>query len=142
MKLEGHFSLDELAALVEMPKRRIRFYIQCGLVNRPCGDSPRTAFYTMEHLEQLLFVRKWQRAGVSLERIRELLTGGHDEGLRQKPRGSGDVEVWSRLIVSDGVELHLEPSRAGLSPEQVQSLFRTIMDAYECVQNPGVEQNE
>jgi len=136
---ERHFSLDQLASLVEMPKRRVRFYIQSGLVDRPQGSSPRTAYYTTRHLEQLLAVRKWQRAGVSLERIRELISGRED-ALPPKPRGAGDVEVWSRLVVNDGVELHIEPGRAGLSPEQVRSLFRTVMDAYKRIR--GTEDSD
>ena len=33
------------------------------------------ARYGARHLEQLLQIRKWTAAGVSLERIRELVTG-------------------------------------------------------------------
>ena len=67
-------SLDELAALVDLPKRTVRYYIQLGLVDRPDGET-RAARYGTRHVEQLLQVRKWSDAGVSLERIRELLSG-------------------------------------------------------------------
>ncbi|RME81837.1 MAG: MerR family transcriptional regulator [Zetaproteobacteria bacterium] len=127
---ERRFSLDELSALAEMPKRRVRFYIQEGLVDRPYGDSPRTAYYTTRHLEQLLAIRKWQRAGLSLGRIRELLRASEEGAPPPKPRGAGEVEVWSHLVVDDGVELHIEPRRAGLSPEQVRRLFREVMRLY------------
>ena len=40
------------------------------------------------------------------------------------------VEVWSHLVVADGVELTLEPSRAGLTPEQVRAFFRAVTQAY------------
>ena len=33
----------------------------------------------------------------------------------------------SHLYVGDGIELHIEPGRAGLSPEQVGSLFQEFM---------------
>lgn len=33
------FTLEELCALVEMDKRKIRFYIQKGLVDRPEGTG-------------------------------------------------------------------------------------------------------
>ena len=40
MKVEGpKFSIDELCALVEMNKRKIRFYIQKGLLDRPEGTG-------------------------------------------------------------------------------------------------------
>jgi hypothetical protein len=40
------------------------------------------------------------------------------------------VEVWSHLVVADGVELTLEPGRAGLTPEQVRAFFRSVTQAY------------
>lgn len=46
------------------------------------------------------------------------------------PRRAGTVEVWSHLVVADGVELTLEPGRAGLTPEQVRAFFRAVTQAY------------
>lgn len=115
------FSLEELAALCELPARTVRYYIQRGLVDRPVGET-RAAHYTQRHLEQLLTVRKWTRAGLSLDRVRELLAGPVPE-VPPRPRGPGTVEVWSHLVVDDGVELAIEPGRAGLRPEQVRALF-------------------
>jgi DNA-binding transcriptional MerR regulator len=68
------YSIDELAALAELPRRTVRYYIQQGLVDRPIGEK-RAAYYTAVHLEQLLTIRKWQHAGLSLDRIREILAG-------------------------------------------------------------------
>ena len=68
------YSLDELAALVDLPKRTIRYYVQLGLVDRPTGET-RAAYYTSAHAEQLIAIRKWSASGLSLERIRELLSG-------------------------------------------------------------------
>ena len=72
MKVEGpKFSIDELCALVEMNKRKIRYYIQKGLLDRPEGTG-KGAFYTHRHVERLIGIRKWKDAGLSLERIQEL----------------------------------------------------------------------
>ncbi len=49
------------------------------------------------------------------------------------PRRAGTVEVWSHLVVADGIELTLEPGRAGLSPEQVRVFFRAVTQAYEQI---------
>ena len=124
------YSIDELAALAELPRRTVRYYIQQGLVDRPIGEK-RAAYYTALHLEQLLTIRKWQHAGLSLDRIREILAGP-DATLMPpaRPRGAGTVEVWSHLVVADGVELTLEPGRAGLTPEQVRAFFRAVTQAY------------
>ena len=51
------FSLDELCALADTPRRTVRYYIQEGLVDRPEG-AERGANYTHDHLRQLLTVRK------------------------------------------------------------------------------------
>ena len=127
------YSIDELAALVELPRRTVRYYIQQGLVDRPIGEK-RSAYYTTIHLEQLLTIRKWQQSGLSLDRIREILAGPHDGFLPPpRARGAGTVEVWSHLVVSDGLEITLEPSRAGLSSEQAREFFRSVTTLYEQI---------
>ena len=78
-------------------------------------------------------MRKWQLAGLSLERIGELLKQQAAGPLPPTPRRAGTVEVWSHLVISDGVELNLEPSRAGLSPEQIRAFFRAVTQAYEQI---------
>ena len=126
-----NYSIDELAALVELPRRTVRYYIQQGLVDRPIGEK-RAAYYTASHLEQLLTIRKWQHAGPSLDRIREILASPDASMLPPaRPRGAGTVEVWSHLVVADGIEITLEPGRAGISPEQVRAFFRAVTQAYD-----------
>jgi DNA-binding transcriptional MerR regulator len=136
------YSIDELASLAELPRRTVRYYIQQGLVDRPIGEK-RAAYYTTSHLEQLITIRKWQHAGLSLDRIREILLQPDTGGLPPpRPRGSGTVEVWSHLVVSDGIELTLEPGRAGLSPEQVRHFFRGVTALYEQLREQGHDDAE
>ena len=97
------FSLDELCALTDLTKRTVRYYVQIGLVNRPEGET-RAAKYSPQHLEQLLLVKKWTAAGVSLDRIRELLQGG-SAPVPERGRVPGSIEVCSHLHVAEGVEL-------------------------------------
>ena len=136
------YAIDELAALAELPRRTVRYYIQQGLVDRPIGEK-RAAYYTAAHLEQLLTIRKWQHAGLSLDRIREILAGP-DPGMLPplRPRGAGTVEVWSHLVIADGLEITLEPSRAGMSPEDVRTFFRGVTALYEQVRQQGDEHVE
>ena len=128
------FTLDELAALAELPRRTVRYYIQVGLVSPPEGRGP-GAHYRPRHLEQLLTIRKWQGAGLSLERIRELLAGADGEAPLPppRPRGRGTVEVWSHVVVDEGIELLIEPSRAGLSPEEVRAMARGVTELVDRV---------
>ena len=134
------FSLDELCALAELPKRTVRYYIQIGLLPRPEGEK-RGAHYLASHLEQLLRIRKLTQSGVSLERIREVLSG-EPAPVPTRPRSGGTVEVWSHLVLADGVELTIEPGRAGLSPEQVRQLFRSAMALYEEIRKENDNASE
>ena len=132
------FTLEELCTLIEMNKRKIRFYIQKCLVDRPEGTG-KGAYYTHSHLEQLLAIRKWKEAGLSLERIQEILGDQNQAAepgkLTPPPRlkMTGSIEVWSHLHIKDGVELNIEPQRSGLTPEQVRALCREIVKQYEKI---------
>lgn len=128
------FTLDELAALAELPRRTVRYYLQIGLLDKP-GGLGRGAHYDSRHLDQLLSIRKWQQAGLSLERIRELLAPEGETAVPPRPRQRGSLEVWSHLVIDEGVELILEPQRAGLSPEQVRALVRGLMTLFDQIRS-------
>ncbi len=125
------YPLADLCVLVDMPVRSIRYYVQIGLVDRPEGET-RAARYGARHLEQLLLVKKWTTAGVSLDRIRELLQG-QEAPVPARPRQAGSIEVCSHLRVTDGVEIVIEPSRAQMTPEQVRHFTRGVMALYSSV---------
>ena len=120
------FGIDELCGLTGVARRTVRFYTQKGLLDPPEGER-RGAHYTRRHLEQLLLIRKWQAAGVSLERIGRLLRG-EVAGLPSAPE-PGTVEVWSRVMLRPGLEVHLEPGRLGLTPEQARELIQRLLAA-------------
>ena len=125
------YSIDELSTLAGVTPRTVRYYIAQGLLDRPAGEK-RGSHYLRRHLEQLLLIRQWTDAGLALDRIRELLSGAPpDPPRRTVPPGS--VEVWSRVTVADGLEVHLEPGRAGLSPEQARVFLRGITALYRQV---------
>ena len=136
MNKDKRYSLDELATLTGVNRRTVRYYIQQGLLDRPEG-AKRGAYYTQRHLEQLLEIRKWQRAGLSLERIRELLAG--PEGVEPPPRRRrpGEVSVLSHIHLGDGLTLVVDPEAAHLSPEQIRALAREISAALERLQQGG-----
>ena len=125
------FSLDELCALTDLAKRTVRYYVQIGLVKRPVGET-RAARYGTLHLEQLLCIKKWTAAGVSLDRIRDLLQG-ETAPVPARPRAPGALEVCSHLTVTDGIEIVIEPGRAGLSPEQLRQFVRAVIAAHSLI---------
>lgn len=130
------FSLDEVCTLTNLPKRTIRYYIQQGLVDRPIGEK-RGAHYSQKHLDQLLTIQKWKDAGLSLERIKELLSDKGEPLPPARPRKSGSIEVWSHIHINDGIELNINPERAGLTPEQVRTLSKEIMALAKKITNQG-----
>ncbi len=126
------FTLDEICTLSDTPKRTVRYYIQIGLVDRPIGET-KAAYYVAQHLDQLLKIRQLSDAGISLERIGEVLSG-EAPPVPPRQRKPGSVEVRSHLFIAPGVELQISPEEAGLRPEQVRALVRAVMKTYQALQ--------
>jgi len=128
---EKKYSLDELCSLTDISKRTIRFYMGQGLVDRGEGQK-KGAYYLEKHLRQLLEVKKWQKAGLSLERIKEIISDKKSAPLIPPVRiqQPGSIEVWSHLMISDGISLQIEPNRAGLTPEKSRELANKVMQFY------------
>lgn len=121
------FGVNELCLLAELPLRTVRYYIQQGLVDRPHGEK-RGAWYDRHHLEQLLQIRKWSSAGLSLERIRELLQG-EPPTVPERPKQVGAIQVRSHIWLGPGLELQVSAEDAGLSPEQLRQLVTAVTQA-------------
>lgn len=120
-------SLQQLSERTDVPGRTVRFYIQKGLLPGPEGEK-RGAYYTEVHLAELLRIRQWQEAGLSLDAIGGLLQAKHESPIA--PARPGAVEVRSHLIVADGLEVVVAADRAGLTQAQLRQLFRAVQDAY------------
>ena len=101
-------------------------------MNRPIGET-KAAHYLARHLDQLLKIRQFSDAGISLERIREVLSG-EAPPLPPRQRQPGSVEVRSHLFIAPGVELQISPEEAGMSPEQVRALIRAVIKAHQDLQ--------
>ena len=129
------YNIHDLATMASVPTRTVRFYIAEGLIDRPHG-AKRGAWYEDRHLQQLLMIRRWTDAGLSLERVRELQAGSPEEA-PPRPVKPGMVEVWSRITLADGLEVQLEPGRADMTPEQVRAFIQEVKLAYRRVREPG-----
>ena len=139
MKEEKHFTLDELSALTALPRRTIRFYMQTGLVPRPVGAN-RGAYYLTEHLDRLLEIRKWQSAGISLKRIRELLIAADPSAdIPENIRQQGEVIGKSHVFLRPGVELVIDPAEARMTNEEILNAVRKVLHA---INETKGEQNE
>jgi DNA-binding transcriptional MerR regulator len=125
------FSLDELATLAALPRRTVRYYIQLGLLARPVGET-RAARYLPSHLDALLRIRQLTEAGISLERVREVLSGT-PPAVPPRPRQPGSVEVRSHIWIAPGVELQVSPEEAKASPEDIRKLAQAVTDAWQRI---------
>jgi DNA-binding transcriptional MerR regulator len=124
------YSADELSTLCGMPRRTIRYYIQLGLVDRPEGET-RAAFYTWQHLNQLLRIRELTEQGVSLDRIAQRLKSTETIAKSSNPVSPGTISVRSHLQIAAGVSVEIDPAFANLSPEQLRAFARDILAAYQ-----------
>lgn len=135
------YNLNDLCQLVELKPRTVRFYIQKALLQAPEG-SGRGAFYTQQHLERLLEIKKWQDAGLSLDRIGDLLFDTSDtKPLPPLKRAkAGDIEVCSHIHIDEGISLTLNPSKAGLTPEQAKQLTLEVISLYQRITSSDKEE--
>ena len=126
------YTLSEVCEMTNVTPRNVRYYIQQGLVD-PANGAGRGAWYGRRHLMQLMMVSQLQAEGLSLERIRELLRDKGPKPLLPPRENTGGVEVWSHIYVKHGVELHIQPAKAGLSPEQLRLLREKLLEALDDI---------
>lgn len=77
--VENYYTIDELSALVKLPRRTIRYYQSQGML-RPPHRAGRVAFYDDDHAKRLRLITSMQDRGLRLDAIRGVLdrmeTGG------------------------------------------------------------------
>ena len=128
------YTLSDVCEMTGVSRRNVRYYIQEGLVDRPNGAG-RGAWYGRDHLIQLMVIGHWQAEGLSLQRIRDLLQAKDSKTLPPPRENTGGIEVWSHIHVKDGVELHIQPGKAGLSPKQLRMLQEQLLRALDEIKD-------
>jgi hypothetical protein len=104
--------------------RSVRFYVAHGLLDRPEGAGT-AATYHYRHFLQLLAIKIRQREGQTLDAIKAEMKDVTGDALERRvaqslapalaagigsaaPRdGDETVRAWRRVVVADGVELHV-----------------------------------
>lgn len=125
-------NLQELSVLVDLPIRTIRYYIQKGMVDRPLG-ARKSATYGQEHVEQLLQIKKWQAAGLSLERIAQILSNDVSELPPAPIEVPGSIKLCSKVHLAPGLKLEIDPGQVTFTTEQIRILARKILEAVESI---------
>lgn len=117
------YAVGELADLGGVSRRTVRYYVQEGLIPPPLGVG-RGDHYGREHLDRLLQVKALQEAGRTLDEIRQLLDAGAVTTTRAASAVARPLprEVWRRVTVAPGVELHVSDNVRLPSPARLQEL--------------------
>lgn len=68
-----HLKMAELSARSGVPATTIRHYLRLGLLGEPLRTSSRMAYYGLEHLDRLHFIRRRLRSGATLREVGEEL---------------------------------------------------------------------
>jgi DNA-binding transcriptional MerR regulator len=113
----SEMSIGELADSAGLSRRAIRFYVQQGLLPTPLGRG-RGRHYDGSHLDALRRIAELQSAGHSLEAIRQIQRGGPvpappaADNRRSRPtRPVLSAELWTRLQLAEGLELHFDATK-------------------------------
>lgn len=120
--------------------RAIRFYVANGLLDHPEGKGT-AATYHYKHLLQLLAIKIRQREGQTLDIIKQEIAGIQGDQLEKRVAASlapalgaglgsttqDDVPdaSWRRVIVADGIELHVRQD----SPAATESAMVALREA-------------
>lgn len=118
---EQKYSMDELAALTGLSRRTIRFYVQERLIDPPAGRG-RGGFYYDSHLHALARIRQLQEQGASLQAIRSMSRSQRVES--STPPVVTEREVWTRVQVVPGLELHITKELGEKEHRKLNELLR------------------
>jgi DNA-binding transcriptional MerR regulator len=126
--------------------RAIRYYVSNGLLDRPEGTGT-SATYGYRHFLQLVSVKIRQREGATLETIKQEMSeltgdalerrvatalaaalGATAETRRVNSDGDGPSS-WRRIVVADGVELHVRDDSPSASEDTVLAMREAVRSA-------------
>jgi len=133
MLSQQQMGIGELAEAAGLSRRAVRFYVQQQLLPPPTGRG-RGNHYTAEHLERLQKIASLQSAGHSLDAIRRILAGEAVEKPAQSPRVlprvASSAELWTRIKVMEGVELHFNAARHQPDAQKLLALRDAIREVF------------
>lgn len=139
-----HLKISELSAYTGTSTTAIRYYLREGLLPQPLKTSKTMAYYSEEHLNALLEIRKLKEEGLPLEAIRGIVKNKKSnpftgEG-KNTPINTSKKEQIIRASVKlfrekgyDGTKISDIPARAGIGKGTFYQNFRNKEDLFiEC----------
>jgi DNA-binding transcriptional MerR regulator len=124
---EAEYGIAELAQLGSVSRRTVRYYVQRGLLPAPTGTG-RGRHYTQQHLDTLVRIRQLQEKGVDLNDIALRLSGVERPEPTPSRMPAPTQNGWLRVLLADGVELHLKRTRA-LDAATLKRLSQALIEA-------------
>lgn len=132
-------NIGQLADRAELSRRAVRFYVQQGLLPPPHGLG-RGSFYDESHLKRLRRIIELQQLGHSLDAIRRIIESP-DSGESEpssppaapsaRPRRPTlSAQLWTRVAVGEGIELHFDNARHQPTVEQLMAARAAIRIAF------------
>jgi DNA-binding transcriptional MerR regulator len=121
------YGIADLAELGGVSRRTVRYYVQENLLPPPFGLG-RGDHYGSAHLDRLLQVKALQEAGRTLDEIRRTLGAAPAsradfvELTEELRPASLPRELWRRVMLADGVELHIAGNVRLPSPGRLAEL--------------------
>ena len=117
------YAIGDLADLGGVSRRTVRYYVQEDLLPPPTGVG-RGHHYGQAHLDRLLQVKALQEAGRTLDEIRHILGSGpaRRAALEDVLADPLPRTVWRRVMLADGVELHVAGSVRLPAPGRLNEL--------------------
>lgn len=128
------YSLDDLSRLSGFSIRTIRFYIQKGYIPPPSGKK-RGSYYTDEHLELLLKIKRLASKHRQLKDIKDFKED--DMFFVEPPIGS--INICSHINLGKGLTLVVDVHKARISSENLRQLAEEIYQVAEKFTNKGNE---
>ncbi|HEY2587663.1 MAG TPA: MerR family transcriptional regulator [Tepidisphaeraceae bacterium] len=129
----AELSIADLADAAGLSRRAVRFYVQQGLLPPPRGRG-RGSHYDGAHLDRLRRILELQQAGHSLDAIRRILDGRAvaepAAPTRRLPRANLSAELWTRLKLMEGVELHFDTARHNPEVEKLLALRDVVREVF------------
>jgi DNA-binding transcriptional MerR regulator len=125
--------------------RAVRFYVANGLLDRPEGAGT-AATYGYRHLLQLLAIKIRQREGQTLDAIKVEMREVTGDALERRvaaslapalslqvdpgaPRNTPPVATWRRVVIADGVELHVRDDSPAAADDTMVAMREAIRSA-------------
>jgi DNA-binding transcriptional MerR regulator len=131
--MTDRMSIDELAETAGLTRRAVRYYVQQKLLPPPLGVG-RGKHYDATHLERIRRLRELQTAGYALDDIRRILDGGEVPKpvapARPAVAAGGQAELWTRLKIADGLELHLDLKRFNVDAGRLLAARELLRSAF------------